>query len=92
MHQEQPIDFGKMTSTAAQRAAEEWLRLDREERETRRKLISRRRAVTRSRARAQNGRVSVLRVHPEVMKVALQAAGGDASRIRIVSETEVWVE
>jgi hypothetical protein len=92
MSEEQPIDFGKVTSTAAQRAAEEWLRLDREEREARRKLIKLRRVATRSRTRSQNGRVSVLRVHAGVMKAALRAADGDASRIRIVSETEVWVE
>ncbi len=92
MHQEQPTSLSDMSSTPAQRAADEWLRLDREERDTRRKLIKRRRAVTQSRARARNGPVSVVRVHPVVMKVALRAAGGDASRIRIVSETEVWVE
>ncbi|MFF9649697.1 hypothetical protein [Streptomyces sp. NPDC014622] len=85
-----PDSFSKKTSAPAQRAADEWMRLDREEREARRELIKRRQATAQTGSR--NGPVTVLRVHPAVMKAALDAANGDASRIRIVSETEVWVD
>jgi hypothetical protein len=82
----------KQFSTPAQRAAEEWERLDEAEKDARRARKERRAASTRRKARPRSGPIKTLRVHPAVMATALRAAGGDASRIRIVSETEVWVE
>ncbi|WP_333745366.1 hypothetical protein [Streptomyces sp. IBSBF 2950] len=82
----------KQFSTPAKRAAHEWTLLDQEEKEARQARKTRRAALTRRKDRSRNGPISTLRVHPAVMKTALRAAGGDASRIRIVSETEVWVD
>lgn len=42
-------------------------------------------------SRVRTSRVAVTRVNPAVMEVALRAAGGDASRIEVVSATEVIV-
>lgn len=82
----------KQFSTPAKRAAQEWVRLDQEEKDARRARKGRRAASTRRKDRPRNGPINTLRVHPAVMATALRAAGGDASRIRIVSETEVWVD
>ncbi|MEU1176570.1 hypothetical protein ABZ464_02790 [Streptomyces sp. NPDC005820] len=81
----------KQFSTPAKRAAHEWTLLDQEEKEARRDRKARRAALTRRKDRPRNGPIRTLRVHPAVMRTALRQAGGDASRIRIVSETEVWV-
>ncbi|MEU8948794.1 hypothetical protein [Streptomyces sp. NPDC048489] len=85
-------EFHSITSTAAAKAAAEWRRIDEEERLARRTRKTRRAAHTRSLDRPRNGKVETLRVHRGVMEAALKAAGGDASRLRIVSETEVWVD
>ncbi|MFC4507031.1 MULTISPECIES: hypothetical protein [Streptomyces] len=72
-------------------SADAWHRLDGEERLARRERSIRRGAAARRR-NSRNGRVeTVVKVWPEVMAAALKAAGGDASRLRIVSATEVWV-
>lgn len=36
--------------------------------------------------------LKVVKPNPAVWKAALQAAGGDVSRLRVVSETEVVIE
>jgi len=48
-------------------------------------------AGRRSERRPRSGRVDVLTVHPDVLKAALKIAGGDASRLQILSATEVRV-
>jgi hypothetical protein len=71
--------------------ADAWHRLDREEQAARRERSGRRRLEARRR-NSHNGPVRTeVKVWPEVMRVAMKAAGGDASRLRIVSDTEVWV-
>ncbi len=71
--------------------ANAWQRLDCEDAAMRRDRAVRRGAATRRR-NSHNGRVRTeVKVWPEVLAAALKAADGDASRLRIVSETEVWV-
>ena len=43
------------------------------------------------RSGARSSAVERTQVHPEVMKKALELAGGDASRLRLLSPTEVVV-
>lgn len=71
--------------------ADAWHRLDREERTARQERSGRRRMETRRRNSHSSRVQTVVKVWPEVMAAALKAAGGDASRLRIVSDTEVWV-
>lgn len=73
-------------------SADEWHRLDREEAAERRARGNRSAARTRALNRPKNGPVvTEVKVCSAVMKAALKAAGGDSSRLRIVSDTEVWV-
>lgn len=48
-------------------------------------------APTRRSPARHSGRVTFTQVNAEVWKKALEVAGGDKSRLRIVSETEVVV-
>jgi hypothetical protein len=88
-------DFKDRTSAyerVVQRGAEDWHRLAQEEAAGRRERIARNISVGRRRA-ARNGRpVTSVKVLPAVWRAALGAAGGDASRLRVVSATEVWVD
>ncbi|MFK0015716.1 hypothetical protein [Streptomyces sp. NPDC091027] len=80
-------------SRVVRHGADEWHRLESEAVRERRERILRRRNQTRefnSPFRSSPVR-SEVQVRPEVMRAALKAAGGDASRLRIVSDTEVWV-
>ncbi|MEU9925057.1 hypothetical protein AB0H51_27880 [Streptomyces griseoluteus] len=87
-------DFTEQTSffdRAVRHGADAWHRLDSEEEAARRARAHMRATQTRRR-NSHNGPVqTVVKVWPEVMRVALKAARGDASRLRIVSDTEVWV-
>lgn len=77
---------------AVEYGASQWDRLAREEAAERRRRGHRKAAATRRLDRPRSGRVvTEIKVRPEVMKVALKVAHGDASRLRIVSATEVWV-
>ncbi|MGD6750377.1 hypothetical protein [Streptomyces sp. BH105] len=72
--------------------AEAWDRLDRDEVDARRARTARRKSEG-WRRNSRSGPVRTeVRVRPEVMRAALKAAGGDVSRLRIVSDTEVWVD
>ncbi|ORT58133.1 hypothetical protein BKD26_19715 [Streptomyces sp. CB03238] len=86
--------FAERTSVfdrTVRHGADAWHRLDREELAARRERSGRRGAETRRRNSHSGPVVTGVKVWPEVMKAALKAAGGDASRLRIVSDTEVWV-
>jgi hypothetical protein len=48
-------------------------------------------AKRRPRGAQRNGPVTVVRVWPEAMRVALRLADGDRSRLRVLSATEVLV-
>ncbi|MET9119914.1 hypothetical protein [Streptomyces sp. NPDC004528] len=87
------LDDATAFDNVVRHGAREWRRLDAEAAAHRRDRVIRRRTQTREfNSPFRNGPVRVeVRVLPEVMKAALKAAGGDASRLRIVSNTEVWV-
>ena len=87
-------DFEDRTSVfdkVVRHSADAWHQLDREEAVARRARMTRNRSVGARRA-SRNSRVRTeVKVWPEVLKVAMEQAGGDASRLRIVSDTDVWV-
>ncbi|MCZ0981805.1 hypothetical protein O1L60_30820 [Streptomyces diastatochromogenes] len=87
-------DFEDRTSAfdrVIRQSVDAWHRLDREEAVARQTRSARNRSAT-VRRNSRNGRTRVeVKVWPEVLKVAMEQAGGDASRLRIVSDTEVWV-
>jgi hypothetical protein len=87
-------DFEDRTSAfdrVIRHGADSWHRLDREEAAARKTRAVQNRSASVRRA-SRNGRTRTeVKVWPEVLKVALAQAGGDASRLRIVSDTEVWV-
>jgi hypothetical protein len=87
-------DFEDRTSAfdrVIHHGADSWHRLERTEAAARRERSVRNRSAS-LRRNSRNGRTqTTVKVWPEVLKVALAQAGGDASRLRIVSDTEVWV-
>jgi hypothetical protein len=85
-------DQTSVLGRTVRRGAEVWNQLDREEAAARRERAGRRRAATRRRNSHSGRVVTEVKVWPEVLEAALKAAGGDASRLRIVSDTEVWVD
>lgn len=84
-------DVSSAYDRAVRHGATEWDRLAREEAAERAQRSVRRRLETRRRTARSGPVVTVVKVVPAVMRAALRAAGGDASRLRIVSDTEVWV-
>ncbi|MFF1711269.1 hypothetical protein [Streptomyces sp. NPDC058268] len=87
-------DFEDRTSAfdrVIHHGADAWHRLDRAEAAGSKARSARNRSAA-VRRNSRNGRTRTeVKVWPEVLKVALAQAGGDASRLRIVSDTEVWV-
>ncbi|MEW1675518.1 hypothetical protein AB0O47_20090 [Streptomyces noursei] len=71
--------------------ADSWRQLEREEDAARRRRSLRGRADSIRRASRNDRARTQVKVLPEVLRAALKAADGDASRLKIVSATEVWV-
>lgn len=84
---------GQMRYTSAaqegtiRKGAENWRLRDTEEKQARRERAKRGKRVV-----SRNGPVvTTVRVRPDVLRVALKLANYDASRIQIISDTEVVV-
>jgi hypothetical protein len=76
---------------ALKKGADEWRLRDEEEKEKRRQRTNRR--ISRGlRKASRSGPVNTtVKVRPEVLRVALELADYDASRLQIISDTEVVV-
>jgi NRPS condensation-like uncharacterized protein len=88
---------GRISDTSAawdrtvKKAAEQWQLRDEEEKEERRERTRSRISSSKRKASRNGPVITTVRVRPDVLRVALELADYDASRLEIISETEVLV-